>query len=377
MQWKLKNKTLKFKVITLTISMLLIILGLIALAESLAPSPPLLELNQARIQMEVARKENAEQYALEYYRKAERSWQLTQQARKKENNKWSFNRNYQQVRDLARLTAEQAEIARIISLEFQDSLHTVILIRLSKVKNLISDYLDQYEMVTTKPSIKKQLIQSEQLVREGEMALQTREYYQAIHYIDKAENIIQNATREMSRVISEYFSHIPQWEQWVAASIQESADSQKVVLIVNKMEHYLEVFRDGLQVAQFDIEMGSNWIGHKEYRGDKATPEGHYLIVKKREKRKTIYYKALELNYPNVFDEELFNKNLENGRLPWNAEIGGSIEIHGEGGTGSNWTDGCIALTNSDMDSLFTLVEEGTPVTIVGTLQKKIPRASR
>jgi len=377
MQWKLKNKTLKFKVITLTISMLLIILGLIALAESLAPNPPLLELNQARIQMEVARKENAEQYALEYYRKAERSWQLTQQARKKENNKWSFNRNYQQVRDLARLTAEQAEIARIISLEFQDSLHTVILIRLSKVKNLISDYLDQYEMVTTKPSIKKQLIQSEQLVREGEMALQTREYYQAIHYIDKAENIIQNATREMSRVISEYFSHIPQWEQWVAASIQESADSQKVVLIVNKMEHYLEVFRDGIQVAQFDIEMGSNWIGHKEYRGDKATPEGHYLIVKKREKRKTIYYKALELNYPNVFDEEQFNKNLENGRLPWNAEIGGSIEIHGEGGTGSNWTDGCIALTNSDMDSLFTLVEEGTPVTIVGTLQKKIPRASR
>ena len=377
MQWKLKNKTLKFKVITLTISMLLIILGLIALAESLAPNPPLLELNQARIQMEVARKENAEQYALEYYRKAERSWQLTQQARKKENNKWSFNRNYQQVRDLARLTAEQAEIARIISLEFQDSLHTVILIRLSKVKNLISDYLDQYEMVTTKPSIKKQLIQSEQLVREGEMALQTREYYQAIHYIDKAENIIQNATREMSQVISEYFSHIPQWEQWVAASIQESADSQKVVLIVNKMEHYLEVFRDGIQVAQFDIEMGSNWIGHKEYRGDKATPEGHYLIVKKREKRKTIYYKALELNYPNVFDEEQFNKNLENGRLPWNAEIGGSIEIHGEGGTGSNWTNGCIALTNSDMDSLFTLVEEGTPVTIVGTLQKKIPRASR
>jgi len=377
MQWKLKNKTLKFKVITLTISMLLIILGLIALAESLAPNPPLLELNQARIQMEVARKENAEQYALEYYRKAERSWQLTQQARKKENNKWSFNRNYQQVRDLARLTAEQAEIARIISLEFQDSLHTVILIRLSKVKNLISDYLDQYEMVTTKPSIKKQLIQSEQLVREGEMALQTREYYQAIHYIDKAENIIQNATREMSRVISEYFSQIPQWEQWVVASIQESADSQKVVLIVNKMEHYLEVFRDGIQVAQFDIEMGSNWIGHKEYRGDKATPEGHYLIVKKREKRKTIYYKALELNYPNVYDEERFNKNIENGRLPLDAEIGGSIEIHGEGGTGSNWTDGCIALTNSDMDSLFTLVGEGTPVTIVGTLQKKIPRASR
>jgi hypothetical protein len=377
MRGKLKNKPLKFKIITLTISILLIILVFITIAESLAPEPPLLELNQARVKIEIARKENAEQYALEYYRKAKRSWQLTQQTLIKENNKWSFNRNYQQVRNLARLTAEQAEIAKISSLKFQDSLHTVILIGLARVKNLISDYLDHYELVTTKPSIKKQLIQSEQLVREGEIARQTREYNRAIDCIDKAEKSILNVDREMSRVISEYFSHIPQWEQWVAASIQESADSQKVVLIVNKMEHYLEVFRDGIQVAQFDIEMGSNWIGDKEYRGDKATPEGHYLVVKKREKRKTIYYKALELNYPNVYDEERFNRNLESGRLPWNAEIGGSIEIHGEGGTGSNWTDGCIALKNSDMDSLFTLVEEGTPVTIVGTLQKKIPRASR
>jgi L,D-transpeptidase catalytic domain len=377
MQWTLKNKTLKFKIITLTISILLIILVFIALAESFAPEPPLIELNQARIRMEVARKENAEMYAFEYYHEAERSWQLAQQAWKKENNKWSFNRNYQQVRNLARITAEQAELAKIRSLEFQDSLHTIILSGLSKIKILISDYLNQYESVTTKPSIKKQLIQSEQMLREGQLALQTREYYQAIRCIEKAESNIQNATREISQVISEYFSRIPQWEQWVIASIQESADSQKTILIVNKMEHYLNVYKDGIQIAQFDIEMGSNWIGHKEYKGDKATPEGHYLIVKKREKRKTIFYKALELNYPNVYDEEQFNKNIENGRLPWNAEIGGSIEIHGEGGTGSNWTDGCIALTNSDMDSLFNLVEEGTPVTIIGTLQKKIPRASR
>lgn len=377
MQGKLKNKPLKFKVITLTISVLLIILSFIALAESLSPEPPLGELNQARIQMEVARKEDAERYALKLYRKAEKSWQLAQQAWKKENKKWSFNRDYQQVKELARIAVEQAELAKIRSLEVQDSLHALVLSGLLKIENLISDYLDKYESVTTKPFIKKQLIKSEQLVREGEMALQARDYFKAIHCVENAENNIQNANREMSRVISDYFSHIPQWEQWVAASIQKSADSQKVVLIINKMEHYLDVYQNGIQLAQFDIEMGSNWIGRKQYKGDKATPEGHYLIVKKREKPKTIYHKALELNYPNVSDEELFNKDIENGHLPLDAEIGGSIEIHGEGGTGSNWTNGCIALKNSDMDSLFNLVEEGTPVTIIGTLQKKIPRVSR
>jgi hypothetical protein len=351
-------------------------LSLIALAESLTPEPPLIELNQARIQIEVARKEDAELYALELYRKAEKSWQLAQQAWKKENKKWSFKRNYQPVKELARISVEQAELAKIRSLEVQDSLHRLVRSELISVEKLISDYLNKYESVTTKPFIKAQLIQSEQLVRDGEIALQARDYYRAIHCIEKAENSIQNATREMSRVISDYFYHIPQWEQWVAASIRESADSQKVVLIVNKMEHYLDVYKDGIQLAQFDIEMGSNWIGHKQYRGDKATPEGHYFIVKKREKPKTIYHKALELNYPNLYDEELFYKSIENGHLPWDAEIGGSIEIHGEGGTGSNWTDGCIALKNSDMDSLFNLVEEGTPVTIIGTLQEKIPRAS-
>ena len=373
----IKDRPFKIKIITLIFSILLIILSFIALSESFAPDPPVAELNEARIQMEIARKENAKIYSPNLYQKAENSWQLAQQAWKQENKKWPFNRNFQEVQELAKIAGELAELAKIRSREVQDSLHPILLKKLSQVKKQIADYLDKYESVTTKISIKKRLIQSEKSVREGEIALQTRDYFKALACVDTARNNINNAEIEMTRVISEYFSQIPKWEQWMKTSIEESNLNQSVVIIINKMEHYLEVYGNGILIAQFDIEMGSNWIGRKQVKGDKATPEGHYFIVKKRVKPKTIYHKALELNYPNAYDEELFNENIEDGHIPQDAEIGGSIEIHGEGGTGSNWTDGCIALRNSDMDSLFNLVKEGAPVTIIGTLKKKIPRVSR
>jgi L,D-peptidoglycan transpeptidase YkuD (ErfK/YbiS/YcfS/YnhG family) len=53
--------------------------------------------------------------------------------------------------------------------------------------------------------------------------------------------------------------------------------------------------------------------------------------------------------------------------VPANAGIGSLIEIHGEGGQGRDWTDGCVALSNSDMDRVFSHARVGTPVTIVGT----------
>ncbi len=263
------------------------------------------------------------------------------------------------------------------SLEVQDSLQAIVYLKLSQVRTLIKTYLDKYETVTTKPSIKNLITQSEQACQEGEIAFHTREYYKALDYLERAEESIQRANREMTEFLSFYFSLIPQWERWVDEAIRESEENQSTVLIIKKMDHLLSVYQSGLLIAQFDIEMGANWLGPKQYRGDKATPEGHYIIVKKRERPKTIYHKALELNYPNVIDEKVFNENLVAGKIPIDAEIGGSIEIHGEGGTGTNWTDGCIALKNSDMDSLFKMVEEGTAVTIIGTLERKIPRAVR
>jgi murein L,D-transpeptidase YafK len=91
-------------------------------------------------------------------------------------------------------------------------------------------------------------------------------------------------------------------------------------------------------------------------------------VTKKFDGGKTKYYKALLLNYPNDEDTARFNAEIANGSLPPSAKIGGLIEIHGEGGRGIDWTEGCVALTNREMDLVYRYVKVGTPVTIVGSM---------
>ena len=78
---------------------------------------------------------------------------------------------------------------------------------------------------------------------------------------------------------------------------------------------------------------------------------------------------VITLNYPNDDDKQRFTIGKNNGTLQSSTKIGNLIEIHGEGGKGIDWTQGCVALHNKDMDVLFKLVDEDTPVTIVGSLK--------
>ncbi|MDH5610497.1 MAG: L,D-transpeptidase family protein, partial [Cyclobacteriaceae bacterium] len=127
--------------------------------------------------------------------------------------------------------------------------------------------------------------------------------------------------------------------------------------------------RNGKRTGQFEAELGSNWIGDKNYRGDKATPEGSYKVLRKKAHPETKYYKALLINYPNEDDIRRFEKNKKDGTIGKNASIGNLIEIHGDGGKGIDWTDGCIALTNDDMDDVYAACATGTEIIIVGSLR--------
>ena len=83
----------------------------------------------------------------------------------------------------------------------------------------------------------------------------------------------------------------------------------------------------------------------------------------------TKYHKALLINYPNDKDLKRFDKAKRQKLIPKNADIGGLIEIHGSGDKGADWTNGCVALKNSDMDIIYREAHEGTLVTIVGSLK--------
>ena len=119
-------------------------------------------------------------------------------------------------------------------------------------------------------------------------------------------------------------------------------------------------------------------MGSEGNRDDWRTPEGAFFVVRKNPYSR--YHKAFLLNYPNAEDAD---RGLKSGLInraqyqaimsadrtstvpPMGTQLGGMIEIHGDGtGLSTNWTQGCVAVTNEDMDRMWNLVQEGTPVII-------------
>jgi L,D-peptidoglycan transpeptidase YkuD (ErfK/YbiS/YcfS/YnhG family) len=156
------------------------------------------------------------------------------------------------------------------------------------------------------------------------------------------------------------------WRRMVSDTVAWSQRTGGVAVVVFKDSHRLTVYDNGKPVRSFSADMGLKSVNDKQHAGDSATPEGRYTITAKKGAGKSTYYKALLLDYPNAEDRATFERMKRAGRIPRGARLGGMIEIHGEGGRGKDWTRGCVALSNSDIDVLFTRVGVGTPVTIVG-----------
>ncbi len=164
-------------------------------------------------------------------------------------------------------------------------------------------------------------------------------------------------------------AHLRMWRRWYEEAVAESRRSSDTVLVVHKLERRLEVFRKGHAIATFRVELGSRGLVRKLHSGDKATPEGRYRVVERKVHPRTKYYKALLIDYPNREDLDRLQRSRKEGRVPGRVGAGNLIEIHGDGGRGKDWTDGCVALTNEDMDRLFRLLSAHTSVTIIGTLR--------
>lgn len=133
---------------------------------------------------------------------------------------------------------------------------------------------------------------------------------------------------------------------------------------VEKSSKRLYLLNAGKVVREFKVAFGGNPTGHKQQEGDQRTPEGRYLLDFK--KADSGYYRAIHISYPNSADSGSARKRGVNP--------GGSIMIHGQkNGFGwlgpltqrHNWTDGCIALLNDDMEQVWKLVDIGTPIEIV------------
>jgi hypothetical protein len=315
-----------------------------------------------------ARSANAQVYAHREFLQAQNYYNKSLDAFRTENNKLPYQRNYQlalsysgNALKMARQALEKTEV-RIKTLRNDFSLG------LKQVKARRDSVLVPVNYLELNSVFSQSLNQINVLLFRSEESYKREELNEAITLLQEVDNLIDQLKTELDETVKSSFGNSGQWEAIVAKAIRESKENGSAVIIVDKLARLCRLYKSGTLTNEFDAEFGSNWIGDKQHQGDHRTPEGIYRIKKKKERSLTKYYKALEINYPNESDEEHFQQLIEDNVIESGSKIGGLIEIHGAGGRGFNWTEGCVALTNENIDILYKNVSAGTPVIIVGSL---------
>ena len=156
------------------------------------------------------------------------------------------------------------------------------------------------------------------------------------------------------------------------ASTKNSSDNTDTIpkntvidkVFVDKSARTLQLLSDDKVIKSYPIALGGNPTGHKQQQGDQRTPVGSYTLDYKNEK--SGYYRSIHVSYPNTADKARAKSR--------GVSAGGDIMIHGQmNGFGHlawvnqrrDWTDGCIAVTDSEMDEIMEAVKVGTAIEIV------------
>ena len=135
-------------------------------------------------------------------------------------------------------------------------------------------------------------------------------------------------------------------------------------VVVKKSERKMYLLNNGQVIKEYPVSLGLNPVGHKLQKGDQRTPEGVYVINHRNSKSK--YYKSILFSYPNEQDRRQAKAR--------GVDPGGDLAIHGLPTRDKeeawdyierDWTDGCIAVTNDQMEEIWHLVDIGIPIEIL------------
>lgn len=149
-------------------------------------------------------------------------------------------------------------------------------------------------------------------------------------------------------------------------------------VVIRKQARQLGLYAGERLVKTYRVTLGRHPAGAKQRQGDGATPEGRYFICTRNPRSR--FHLFLGLSYPNAADAA---RGLENRligevpcaamtaaeaarqRPPWDTPLGGEIGIHGGGTQPPDWTHGCIAVADEDIEELWLATEMGSPVEIL------------
>lgn len=136
------------------------------------------------------------------------------------------------------------------------------------------------------------------------------------------------------------------------------------LIVVMKSKRIMFLMNEGKILKAYKIALGKSPVGKKTIQGDGKTPEGRYFLIDRNPN--SSFYKSLRISYPN-------DRDIENAKKI-GLNPGGDIVIHGLSKKVEylgkyhiieDWTEGCIAVTNEEMDEIWRLVPDGTPIEIL------------
>lgn len=153
----------------------------------------------------------------------------------------------------------------------------------------------------------------------------------------------------------------------LASACTDEPEKEKLVtvdrVVVYKSKRELQLIHAGEVIRTYSIALGDNPVGHKVQEGDERTPEGSYKLDWRNSN--SAYHKSIHVSYPNKQDKEIAKK--------LGVSAGGDIMIHalpkkmswvGKLHTTVDWTNGCIAVDNDEMDEIWAMVKNGTKIEI-------------
>ncbi|MBC7899323.1 MAG: L,D-transpeptidase family protein [Saprospiraceae bacterium] len=148
-------------------------------------------------------------------------------------------------------------------------------------------------------------------------------------------------------------------------------------IIIRKRLRTLEIMDGDQMIKSYPMVLGFSPIGYKEFEGDGKTPEGEFYVFTRNSESK--FHLSLGISYPSLLDaerglnvgvitadefEDIKRAKDIDAKPPQKTRLGGEIYIHG-GGIGNDWTDGCVALANKDIEEIFGVIPVGTKVSIL------------
>jgi len=328
---------------------------------------PIQDLEKARLAISRANKSGAAKYsplilshAQELYSQAMDEWSS-------QNKRFITTRDYDRTHMLAREASAMAEMSLSSSKVVSSRIQRELLKDIDSLKTELDSQKTILALLPLSAEMKKLEATGSLKLTEAELSYNSANYLLAEKQLRLAERSYQRLFEDNQNLINSYFRDYGKWQDQIRAAVKASKKNQSVLIIIDKVSHLCLVYSKGNLLYSFPAEFGKNWLGTKKHQGDKATPEGLYNVRSRFSGSQTRYYRALLISYPNEDDQKRFEQNRQNGLIPEGKEIGGLVEIHGNGGKGFDWTDGCVALNDRDADKIYRISKVGTPVVIVGS----------